>query len=606
VSEDHEHIPVLIVGGGPAGLTASLLLSRLGITSLLVERRDGTSDLPKAHILNQRTMEIFDTCGVADEVYERGSPTEFMRRVAWYTSLTGPTELHGREIAQRPSWGGGADAPVYAVASPYRLTNLPQMRLEPILRRHAEAQALAHLRFGHELVGLVQDDEGVTATIFDRGTERHYEVRATFVIGADGGRTVGEAIGAVLEGQRDLVKMVSSHITADLGELNPDPAVCIFWFINPANHGSIGSGVLVKMGGTGWGPDSDQWVFGFATTPDDPQVFDSEYVVERVRNAVGDPHLEVRTHRISPWRVEALVAGHFSHGRVFLVGDAAHRHPPTGGLGLNAAVQDVHNLTWKLASVLAGVADPVLLDSYEMERRPVAQQIVEQALSSFFEHAEIDQAIGLDPQDPKGGWAALGELFSDTPTGEEKRAQVDAAADRKGREFSAHNLEIGYRYEAGAIVAEPALGDRADVCTFVPSARPGARMPHAWVGSGIHRRSTYHLVSPGRFTLFIGDDGGAWRDAGDQLRAARDIPLDVIAIGERSGLPDGTGAWRQQSGVGTAGAVLVRPDHHVAWRSADMVLDPTAALQEVFQTVLPPAEGRPQTVVGPPEPAAAS
>ena len=169
---------------------------------------------------------------------------------------------------------------------------------------------------------------------------------------------------------------------------------------------------------------------------------------------------------------------------------------------------------------------------------PVAQQIVEQALSSFFQHAEIDQAIGGDPEDPEGGWAAFAELFSDTPAGKEKRVQVDAAADRKGLEFSAHNLEIGYRYEAGAIVAEPALEGEEDVRTFVPSARPGARMPHAWIGSGIHRRSTYDLVNPGRFTLFIGDDGAAWREAVDQVRASRAIPLDVIAIGERSGLPD--------------------------------------------------------------------
>ena len=253
MSEDHEYTPVLIVGGGPGGLTASLLLSRLGIRSILVERREGTSELPKAHILNQRTMEIFDVCGVADAVYEQGSPIEFMRRVAWYTSLTGPTELHGREIAQRPSWGGGPDAPAYALASPYRLTNLPQMRLEPILRCHAEAKDTAHLRFGHELVALVQDEESATATIFDGRADRHYEVRAEFVIGADGGRTVGDAIGAVLEGRRDLVKMVSSHVTADLGELNRDPAVCIFWFINPDHHGSIGSGVLVKMGGDGLG-----------------------------------------------------------------------------------------------------------------------------------------------------------------------------------------------------------------------------------------------------------------------------------------------------------------------------------------------------------------
>ena len=328
-------------------------------------------------------------------------------------------------------------------------------------------------------------------------------------------------------------------------------------------------------------------MFSFATAPDDLQVFDSEYVIERFRAAVGDPTLEVRTHRVSPWRVEALVADRLSAGRVFLVGDAAHRHPPTGALGLNAAVQDAHNLTWKLGLVLEGLAGPRLLQSYEAERRPVAQRIVEQALSSFFQHSELDQAIGLDPEDPEAGWAAMGELFGDGSAGRVKRADIDAAADRKGLEFSALNLEIGYRYHAGAIVAEPAIEGEEDVRTFVPSARPGARMPHAWVGSGIDRRSTYEMVRPDRFTLFIGDDGAAWRDAADQVRATRPIPLGLIAIGERSGLPDSTGAWREQSEVTSAGAVLVRPDHHVAWRAAHAVPDPRMTLLEVIRTILP-------------------
>jgi 2,4-dichlorophenol 6-monooxygenase len=573
---------------------------------MLVERREGTSDLPKAQHLNQRTMEIFDLCGVAGDIHEQGSPMEFMCRVAWYTSLAGPTEFHGREIAGRDCWGGGADAPAYAAASRYRSVNLPQLRLEPILKRHAEARSPGQVRFGHELVGLTQDDGGVTATVLDRGTETTYEVRAAFVIGADGGRTVGPAIGAVLEGQRDLVKMISTHIETDLRRFSLDPSVCIYWFINPDHDGSIGSGVLAKMGGPHSGPSCREWVFSFATTPDDPQVFDSEYVIERFRRAVGDPQLEVRTHRISPWRVEALVADRFSAGRVFLVGDAAHRHPPTGALGLNAAVHDAHNLTWKLGLVLRGIAEPRLLETYQTERRPVAKRIVEQALSSFFQHSELDQAIGLDPRAPRTGWGALAELFSDTRVGKLKRAEVDAAADHKGLEFSALNLELGYRYPAGALIAEPAPEDEQDVRTFVPSARPGARMPHAWVGSAIHRRSTYDVVDPGRFTLFIGDEGGAWRDAADHLRAARDIPLDVIAVGEPSGLADPTGAWREQSGATSAGAVLVRPDHHVAWRSADMVRDPAAALHEVFQTILPQPEGEPRILVGPPGPAAAA
>jgi 2,4-dichlorophenol 6-monooxygenase len=584
---DDSTVPVLIVGGGPGGLTASMLLSCLGIESLLVERRPSTSDLPKAHILNQRTMEIFDVCGVADEVYERGSAIEFMSRVAWYTSLSGPTDLHGREIARCTSWGGGADAPAYAAASRFRSTNLPQLRLEPVLRRRAEALAPGGLRFGHEVIALRQDASGVTVTIEERATGERYDVRAAFVIGADGGRTVGDAIGAVLEGQRDLVKMVSTHIKADLSALNPDPAVCIYWFVNPDSHGSIGSGVLVKMGGRGWGGAADEWVFGVATTPDDPQLFDSDYVIDRVRRAVGVPDLEVEAYRVSPWRVEALVADRFGEGRVFLVGDAAHRHPPTGGLGLNAAVQDAHNLTWKLAAVLDGAADPGLLESYETERRPVAQRIVQQSLSSFFQHAEIDQALGLDPESPAAGWAALAELYSDSAEGRKKRADVDAAATRKRLEFAAQNIEIGYRYAAGALVPEDTPAEDQDPCSFTPSARPGSRMPHAWVGPGVRCRSTYDLVEPGRFTLFIGDDGDAWREAVEQLRTERALPLDVITIGARRGLADRDGTWREQSGVGDDGAVLVRPDHHVAWRSRGAAPDNVAALRGAFEAALP-------------------
>src|ERR1700758_1053437 len=158
-------VPVLIVGGGAAGLASSLLLSRFGVETLLVERRPASSELPKAHILNQRTMEIFDIVGLADEVYEHGSSLEAMGRVAWYTSLAGPTPLHGRELAWRDAWGGGADAERYARVSRFRHTNLPQMRLEPILRRRADERAPGRVRFNHELVELTQDADGVTGRV---------------------------------------------------------------------------------------------------------------------------------------------------------------------------------------------------------------------------------------------------------------------------------------------------------------------------------------------------------------------------------------------------------------------------------------------------------
>lgn len=578
-------VDVLIVGGGAAGLTASILLARLGVTTLLVERHEGTSHLPKAHILNQRTMEIFDVCGVADPIYEVGSPLEFMSRVAWYTSFDGPTPLHGRELARRDSWGGGADADRYAIASRFRTTNLPQLRLEPILRARAEELAPGAVRFGQELTDLHQDAEGVSAVIRDCGTGETTDVRAKYVIGADGGRTIGDIIGIGMEGQRELVEMVSTHITADLPGRGFDPAVSIFWFVNPDASGSIGSGVLVKMGGTGWGPNADEWVFSFATIPHDPAEFGPEYIVERARQATGIPDLEVKPHRVSRWRLESVVADRFSEGRVFLAGDAAHRHPPTGGLGLNTAVQDVHNLSWKLAAVLRGEAPPRLLESYEEERRPVAQRNAEQSLNSFFQHGELDEAIGLHPElPPAEGWEAIATLFGDRPESYAMRRRLDAAAERKKLEFSALNIEIGFAYERGALLPEPTDEvEPWDPCVYVASARPGRRLPHVWLGDSVNRTSSIDLVDTTHFTLFVGYAADGWRSASAQLQA-QGLPLVVVVVGNEH---DGSDVrdWSAATGVGERGAILVRPDHHVAWRSSREDAPSAEALRSVLNRV---------------------
>ena len=573
---DSIEVPVLIIGGGAAGLASSLLLSRLGVETLLVERRPTTSELPKAHILNQRTMEILDGVDLADEVYEQGSTLEAMGRVAWYTSLAGPTPLHGRELAWRDAWGGGADSHRYAKASPFRHTNLPQMRLEPILRRRAEALAPGRVRFSHELVELAQDGDGVTGRVREVGTGREYTVRAQYALGADGGRTVGRAIGAKLEGQTGLVDMVSTHVIADLSRLGIDPTVSIFWFVNPDTGGSIGSGVLIKMGGKGWGPSADEWVFAFATGPDDPTDFDGDYVRERMRRAVGVADLEVEARRPSRWHVESVVADRFGDGRVFLLGDAAHRHPPTGALGLNTAIQDAHNVTWKLALVLRGQADPSLLDTYETERRPVAAHNAEQSLASFFAHAEIDEAIGIDPQSAEASWTAVRALLEEGDAG--LRARLDAAVHNKGHEFSALGREIGYRYPIG----EADYSGEIDGRVFEPSGAVGERMPHAWVGNAVERLSTYDLTAPDRFTLFVGDDGERWRAAA----AGLDAPFDVVGIGRSSEFNDVTGAWAEQTGLGPAGALLVRPDHHVAWRIDSAPADADVALEEALAAAL--------------------
>src|SRR6516164_1340045 len=185
------HVPILIVGGGPAGLTTSMLLSTLGVESLVVERRTGGSGLPKAHIISPRSMEILTQCGLAERVLAVSSEHEYMSQVAWMTSLAGPTELHGRELARGDSWGGGAELPSSTAASPHSHRNLPQNILEPILQERARELAPDRVLFQHELEQLTQEHDGLTATATDLQTGNQFHVHADYVVAADGGRTVG-------------------------------------------------------------------------------------------------------------------------------------------------------------------------------------------------------------------------------------------------------------------------------------------------------------------------------------------------------------------------------------------------------------------------------
>ena len=219
-------VPVLIVGGGGAGLTASMLLSKLGVESLLVSAWPSTSILPKAHVLSPRTMEIFCDVGVADEIYAKGTPAKNMKATAWYAGLAGPHEGYGREIGRLEAWGGGYTDPDYIAASACRTANLPQIRLEPILRKHAETLAGSDkIRFNHDMLSFTQHADGVSAQVLDKHTGETYEVRCRYLLGCDGGRTVGKLLGIQMQGVRDVMNMVSVHMTADLSRWARDPEV---------------------------------------------------------------------------------------------------------------------------------------------------------------------------------------------------------------------------------------------------------------------------------------------------------------------------------------------------------------------------------------------
>ena len=377
-----EQVPVLIAGGGPAGLTAAVLLAQRGIEVLLIERRGPESRYPRAHLLNVRTMEIFHEMGVARDIYALGPPDDRWRKVVWYTSVAGPTPLHGLKLGEVPAWGGGPDAARYAEASPRKFSNLPQIRLDRLLWQHAEACCPGRIRAHQELTGLEQHEPGgVTATITDRDTGAHRRVRARYLIAADGGRVSAALLGVEHEGPKAIRDVVSHYVSTDL-RVWSEPDVLLAHFIQPRGEGRT-VGTLQALGPHRYGRESSEWLVALAPRPGDTAAVDEDTLLARAREMLGLPAGHPMTlHSTSHWQYEGIVARRFRAGSAFLVGDAAHRHPPTGGLGLNCAVQDVHNLAWKLAAVLRGQAADALLDSYETERRPVAAFYTAHALEN--------------------------------------------------------------------------------------------------------------------------------------------------------------------------------------------------------------------------------
>ena len=339
----------------------------------------------------------------------------------------------------------------------------------------------------------------VTAVIRDRARDTRHALAAKYVIVADGGRSVGPALGVRLHGQRTLLDMVSTHFSADMTRFWPDESVVICFSINPDGEGSLGSGVLLPMGPDMWGGKSREWQYHSALHAGDPDQFDTPLMLSRMRAMLGLPNLDAEIHSVSRWRFEATLAERYRAGRCFFAGDAAHRHPPNGGLGLNTAVADVHNLAWKLALVLSGVAGDGLLDSYEAERRPVGAAVVERAVDTWQAHIGIDAALGLaDARDRAQAWERIGEYLSDTAAGERRRARVRDAVAVAAREFTGQDIELGYRYASRAIIGDT-VGAHADVADpplldpdgFRPGTAPGKTVPHAWLTSPQgERRST--------------------------------------------------------------------------------------------------------------------
>ncbi|MFK0120488.1 FAD-dependent monooxygenase [Streptomyces sp. NPDC090994] len=563
-------VPVLVVGGGGCGLAASVFLSEAGVRHLLVERRESTSVLPRAHYLNQRTMEIFRQYGIADDVYGISCPPENMSEVVWSTSLAGDGPVDARELHRMESFGGGSPTGAYAVDSTGPSTNLPQHRLEPLLRRHAERRAPDSLLFHHEMTGFTQDEHGVTARVTDRTTGEVSTVRARYLLGADGGRSVGKALDVAMDGAGGGFTIISVHFSADLSRWWPGDKVLMTHIISPEGEVSV-----VVATGPRWGLASDEWALHFRVPPGAEADLGTAAIAVRVRELLKLPgDLDVRVHHVSEYRPEAVVARSFRAGRVFLAGDAAHRQPPAAGGGLNTAVQDAHNLAWKLGAVLDGRAGEALLDSYEAERLPVARRNVGWAMNCLLNYGVLFASLGVVHGRPEATRANFAELLADTPLGQTRRTVVREVFGTQRIEYQAHDIELGHSYPAGAVVPDGTPPPPRDPtgATYHPVTRPGHRLPHAWLRHGDTRVSTHDLVD-GRagFVLITGPLSECWAVAAKKAEDTLGVPLTVVSVGGRAGAADywdADGTWTAVRGTGDDGAVLVRPDQHIAWRSA--------------------------------------
>lgn len=568
---------VLVVGSGPAGGSAALLLATYGIRTLLVTKYGWLANTPRAHITNQRTMEVLRDLGVESEALALGSPSHLMGDTVLCTALTGD------EIGRIRSWGTGpATATEYSAKSPCEMIDLPQTYLEPILVDNAAARG-AKVRFDTEFLSFEQDEDGVTARLRDRVRGDEFTVRARYLIGADGGRSaVAEQLGLPFAGRMAKAGSMNIVFKADLTRYCAHRPSVLYWVLQPgADTGGIGMG-LVRMVRP-W----NEWllVWGYDIEQPPPSV-DEEAARKIVRDLIGDPDLPVEITSTSLWTVNHAYAEEYSSGRVFCAGDAVHRHPPSNGLGSNTSVQDAYNLAWKLAMVIRGEAGPALLDSYTAERAPVGRQIVERANLSRDQFGPIFDVLGVgggsDAEAIAEGIAAIRER---TPEGAKKRRRLEEAIQLKNYEFNAHGVEMNQRYVSTAVLpddspAEVWAGDRELV--HQPTTRPGAKLPHAWlVDAQGERVSTLDVVGHGVLTVLTGLSGGVWETAARACGDALGVPLRVVRVGDDD-CRDVYGEWSRVSEIAEDGVLLVRPDGHVAWRRATAAETDEAAREELL------------------------
>ncbi|KIW82184.1 hypothetical protein Z517_05211 [Fonsecaea pedrosoi CBS 271.37] len=577
-------VPVLIVGAGPAGATTALLLGRYGIPSIVISRHRGTANTPRAHIFNQRAMEVLRDAGTEGVVKDVASTREQIAHVTWLHTLSG--EEYGRVYA----WGTRSDRiGDYLVASPCEMSDLPQSVLEPILVEEA-AKLGAEFRFSTEFLSQRQLLDGrVVTTVRNRATGAIYNITAQYLVGADGARSsVISSLGIPVDGEQ-LSNAFGVHIKADLGKYFLHRPGSMVWILNPdapdwSSHGSIR---MVRP----W----DEFLVSMHTAKDVDYDPCTEDVMRRLHQMIGDDSVQVELLNFSPWTINDQVARTWQKGNVFCIGDAVHRHPPFNGLGSNTCISDAFNLAWKLAYVVRGIAHPSILETLTLERKPVGDGIVRRANDGLLVHKKLWALMGSTTAER----AVVSELLQAASIdGQRLRGELRGIIEETDDEFNALGIQMNQIYSPSSPLVLVEEGDRPPDLAGVNllkeqviSTFPGFHVPHVWVvkDGQTERTSTLDLAGRGRFVLFTGIGGESWLQAAKDISRADGVPLQGYGIGRGLEYSDAYWDWEKVRGVEEDGAVLVRPDHFVCWRCQRLDSNPDAKLREVIQTLLRPA-----------------
>jgi 2-polyprenyl-6-methoxyphenol hydroxylase-like FAD-dependent oxidoreductase len=526
-SKSTEQTSVFIVGGGPVGLAMALLLDRFEIDFVLVEKNATTTDHPKSRGCWSRTMELFRQWGIEEKVRNRGLNAN--------TDIFVYSEsIAGKEV--------GRTSPEHdAGLTPAWKSLVAQDVVEEEILDVVRHSKFGQILFSTEYTGFEETGDGVIVTARPVGADVSRTWKARYLIAADGpGSRTRKSAGIEMKGPATLAVMANNYWRADLSRV-PVARTATGFRIVPANPEEPVCTVLSTNG-------RDRWltISQIGTEKDDRErPWTDEEIVSMARQQAGIPDLNVEVINSSVWKVSRQVAESFSRGRVFIVGDAAHRFPPMGGFGLNSGVQDAHNLAWKIAYVLRGWASDQLLDSYDPERRPVAHSNADWSLGNYSRFRPTEEAIVSGDKDRIDFW------INDTNRHMHSLGQV-----------------LGFTYESAAVVSDGTVPKPLNPERYEPTDRPGSRFPHLWLDTS-RQQSTLDWFDK-HFVLVAGHRGDEWIHAVEGIEGHFPFPVlfRQLPVADR----------RDGFGMGPRGAALVRPDGHVAWRIPYLPKKPADAL----------------------------